>query len=366
MEDYAVDLYKKQGFENVIYVSGAGSIGYDPYIYPPIHLEKKYDLVFMGNISSPISSYVYKKRTKIINILEKLKSKFNILIIPTPSYNDYITITAQAKISLDCTIDSGALNYRMFQTMGMGTLCFAEDDNSMVTELYNNEEDLILYNEDNLEYLIEKYINNNELSNKIAKQGQKKTLNNYTHYHFMKKVFDEVEKLDLKSSQKRKLSNNCFNMYSGVIKHYKEKYEESIAFFDKIEEKSPEQMNNILVEKIYLYEKEASELLRDEIECIFDEYKNNLVVIFNYISFKKFITRENTDNLISIFFTLLDNNKNTHDFSGLVYLPKESKELYYFKYHHGELIFKYGINTKEYYEGFYELLSDIIKLFFKQ
>lgn len=365
MENYAVDLYKKQGFEHVIYISGAGSIGYDPYIYPPIKLEKKYDLVFMGNISSPISEYVYKKRTKIINILEKLKSKFNILIIPTPSYNDYVTITGQSKISLDCTIDSGALNYRMFQTMGMGTLCFAEDDNSMVTELYNNEEDLVLYNENNLEDLISYYINNEEISNKIAKQGQQKTLNNYTHYHFMKKVFDEVEKLDLKSSQKTKLSKHIFNMYSGVMNHYKGKYQEAIGCFTEIEGKSSEKLNNILVEKIYLYEKELNLQLKEAIENIFKNNKNDLLIIFNYISFKKFIVKEKIDSLINYFFDLYKKQEKTPDFSGLLYLPKDSKELYYFKYHHGQLIFKHGINTKEYYEAFYHLLLDMIKLFFK-
>ena len=154
-------------------------------------------------------------------------------------------------------------------------------------------------------------------------------------------------------------------MYSGVMNHYKGKYQEAIGCFAEIEEKSLEKMNNILVEKIYLYEKEVDIQLKEAIEDIFKDNGNDLLILFNYISFKKFIIKEKIDYLINDFFYLYKNQEKIPYFSGLIYLPKDSKELYYFKYHHGQLIFKHGINTKEYYEAFYLLLSDMIKLFFK-
>ena len=55
----------------------------------------------------------------------------------------------QARIVIDATIDSKAINYRMFQAMGIGTLCFAEDDNHLVKELYN-EDEIVFYNPENV------------------------------------------------------------------------------------------------------------------------------------------------------------------------------------------------------------------------
>ncbi|MEK7432162.1 MAG: glycosyltransferase [Cyanobacteriota bacterium] len=363
MENYAVELYKKQGFENVIYIPCAGSVGYDPYIYPPIKTEKKYDLVFLGNIKSNYTNYIYNNRKKILDKLEELQNKYNILIKSTPSYNEYVTLTSEARICLDSTIDSKALNYRVFQAMGMGVLCFSEDDNDMVKELYTDKKDLVLYNTDNLEILINYYLNNQEESNKIAKNGQIKTTQNYTHYHFIKQVIDEANKMDLKKSQKKNLSQNTISMYKGIMYYYKKDYIKAISYFEKIiNNNNNEKNNNIFVQKLCLYEENKSQELEFEINNIFKNNENNVLIAFNYYIFLFFIKKEPDKNLIANIKSKLESKQ--FDYTGLIFLPKNQPdfELFY-KLNHGEIIFEHGINSEIFINNFYLLLLKIIETF---
>ncbi|MFN8670692.1 MAG: glycosyltransferase [Candidatus Sericytochromatia bacterium] len=359
MENYSINLYKKQGFEHVIYIPCAGSVAYDPYIYPPIVKEKIYDLIFLGNISSPYSNLVYKKRKKILDKLDSLKNKYNILIQATPNYNEYVNLISQAKICLDSTIDTGALNFRMFQAMGMGTLLFAEDDNSMVKELYEDKKDLVLYNLDNLDELINLYSSNKKLNEIISSNGKKKTLENYTHYHLMKRVIDAADKLDLKKSQKHKIINTeKFYLYKAITYYYKKDYSKALELFSELD-LNQEIVNNIFVQKLNLYQKNNL-LLEDEINNIFKTNRTNILVKINYFLFLFFIKNIFDKNL-------LDNlNKELafdYDYTGLIFESDNDDFKYLYKYYLGEVIFNYGLNSLDYNKKFYLAIKRVLNSF---
>jgi tetratricopeptide (TPR) repeat protein len=357
MEDYAVEIYKKLGFSNVLYIPGAGSIGFDPGAYPRLNLEKIYDVVFLGNINSPV---IYRQRNKILKRLDSLKSKYNILITSVSDYDSYWPLMNQAKIVLDATIDSNGLNYRMFQAMGIEALCFIEDDNSMVTELYKDKEDLVLYNIDNLDYLIDYYLTNDEERKRIAQQGYLKTINNYTHYHFLKKTVETLVNYQPVESQKKRFSPEKTLLYKGVVKHYQNKHQEAINYFSELE-KSPETINNIMVQKIALYE-DNNHVLESEIESFFTDNQDIPIINFNYISFLYHVKNLRTSYLIELIdrlLMLIEAKFEHQDHSGLYYIPEKEKALYsYFKLRHGEIIFNYNFETNEYYQGFLNILKE--------
>jgi len=365
MEDYSEDIYKKLGFTNVMYVSGAGSLGYDPYWYPKMNYEKIYDVVFLGNLGKVNCPLVYKKRYKILKKLDSLKAKYNILIAETPSYQDYLKIMNQAKISLDVTIDSQALNYRMFQAIGLGSLCLAEDDNSMVTELYNDREDLVLYNYDNLEYLIDYYLKNDEEREKIANQGRIKTSDKYTHYHFFKMFLDKLATLEIQPSQKKKLSIKKSILYKGVTEHYKNLPHRAIDYFSQIEDKSIEVQNNLMVEKMIIYEEDKNadkEKISKEIDYYFEKNKNSIIILFNYISYLFYIKEEyeKSLSLIDNLIILIDKNFDNLQELGLYFISekKEYDLLWYFKYRIGTFAFDYNFDSIEYYQEYLKILKE--------
>lgn len=351
MENYAVELLKKQGFTNVIYYPCAGSVGYDPLAYPKLNNEKKiYDIVFLGNISD---SLMYKNRRKMLNKLESLKNKYNIIIKSVSDYNEYWTITNQAKIVIDHTIDSKALNYRMFQALGIGTLCFVEE-NEMVSELYNDKEDLIMYNLNNLESLIDYYLKNDLERELIAKSGQIKTINNYTHYHILKGLLDKVEENNF-IFPSQKTNNTNFDLYKGISKYYQNKYQDSLDIFNKLQE-NIEIINNKMVNLIKIME--SSKFNYDnEITNIYNNNKEYLLISFNYFLYLKYVKNQDISHLI--------NSSSLKKSIGLVFLPENNKKFIdEFKIKHGEIIFDYGINSDEYINKFYNLIEYLKKSYF--
>lgn len=349
MENYATDIFKKQGFSNVIYYPCAGSVGYDPLAYPDLNLEKKYDVVFLGNVSD---SLMYKKRRMMLDKLESLKDKYKIIIKPVSDYNEYWNLTNSAKIIIDHTIDSRALNYRMFQALGIGSLCFVEE-NDMVSELYKDKEDIVLYNLENLEFLIDYYINNDDEREKIAKHGQFKTLNYYTHYHMMKGVLEKIESEDFKfPSQKKNFSLEKFLLYKGVTKYYQNKYEEALDIFKLINKtEDAEIVNNIMVQLIKITESKNVDY-SNKINEIYTKYKDYLLISLNYMLYLKYVKNINNK--------LIDSIETMKSTKGLLFLPNnDPKFVENYKVKHGKIIFEYGIDSNEYEHKYYDLIKDI-------
>jgi len=345
MENYAVYLFKKQGFKNVYYIPCAGSVGYDPLIYPKWDLEKKYDLVFLGNTSD---SPIYKKRRKILDKLELLKDKYNILIKDVSNFDEYWTLINQSKIILDHTIDSKALNYRMFQALGIGSLCFVEE-NDMVEELFNINE-IVMYNENNLEYLIDYYLSNLQKSEEISNNGFKKVINNYTHYHFLKMVVDKLNEKDyIFPSQKNNYKDNNLILNKGIIKYYQNKFSESLELFNLLES-SQQNNNNIMVNLIKIVEI-FNHQLDNQIENIYNQDKDDLIISFNYFLYLKYLKKKNPD------FNQLKKIKS--DYTGLIFLPNNDKNFSdNFKFQYGEIVFKFGIDSTDYKNNFIALIKN--------
>jgi hypothetical protein len=359
MENYAPEIYKKIGFENVIYVPCAGSVGYEPTSYPKLNLEKTYDVVFLGKLND---KYIYHKRNRILDKLNSLSHKYKILIKPCESYEEYWNLMNSAKICIDVTIDSKALNYRMFQAMGIGTICFAEDDNDMVTELYNDKEDLVLYNENNLDELIEYYLNNEEERNIIALNGMKKTNELYTHYHFMKMALDEIKKNTIIKSQKNTLSKDKIKLYKSVMFYFQNKYLQALKTLEDVSNNNSEKINNEMVVKMKLFEIYKDNNFLDQIKLLETTNSNNIISRFNILIFKKFILKVDVNDILEILKDDLTKN-NFNNREGLIYIPDKEKDLYdYFKYEQGQIIFQYGLDTDVYYEKLLDLIKKITKI----
>lgn len=162
-----VTFFKEKGFANVSYWP---AYSFNPQwhkIYP--HQEKKYDVSFIGNLSS----YFHGVRNKLIYQLLTLSDKYKINIEIGIKEAAYGKLLNQSRIVFNKSV-RGEFNMRCYEVPACGTLLFFEEDNQEVREIFTDQEHCVLYNQDNLLALVTKYLEEDSLREVIAKNGYKK------------------------------------------------------------------------------------------------------------------------------------------------------------------------------------------------
>ncbi|UKN01237.1 glycosyltransferase [Paracrocinitomix mangrovi] len=193
---HAVFDHKKLPFldkDNNIEVSFVGGIGG--------YHRKREEILKELVKKTPIKlwGYGFKSKNPIKNVLKQMKY----LWIFTKRYEgeawgkDMLNVMSNSKITFNAHGDISyghAVNMRLFEATGVGTLLITEDSPS-IRELFIPGEEIICYTSaaDAVEK-INYYLANEEERLKIAKAGQKRTLENYTFEHLTPqylKIFEE-------------------------------------------------------------------------------------------------------------------------------------------------------------------------------
>ena len=188
----------------------SNSNGFDQRILSEIkYKEKSYDVTFVGGLGS---YYGFVERTRFFEkLLNNADSKFQFSWWGYKTENferdypelskkymgaaggiDLFTIYAQSKIVLNC-FDSNAggiaINQRMFEVLGMGTLLLALESESLV----GWENYLVTYKDvDDCVEKIKYYLAHEDELEKIAKAGQAFVLENYSYLKLMGKLSEEL------------------------------------------------------------------------------------------------------------------------------------------------------------------------------
>jgi hypothetical protein len=156
----------------------------DPQIHKHYDLPKKYDICFLGGM--------YPERMKL---LEKLSRRFNL-------YKGYVSleemskIYSQSKIVFNKSVCND-INMRVFEALASVSMLLTDRlHNNGLEELFTDRKDLVLYDEDNLEELVEYYLRRESERELIAASGYKKVLSLHTYEHRVQQILQDVKDLD--------------------------------------------------------------------------------------------------------------------------------------------------------------------------
>ena len=185
LSEFFGNKFKKLGCKNILYHKGGCSFGSSPELYPYMKLKKLYDVAFVGKFDFP--SYI--SRDRFLKQLLRLRRKFKIYF----GQGEFTEIFNQSKIVLNCANEQKHVNFRALEVIDCGSLLFMEDDNMTIRDFFEDKTDLILYNENNMEELIEYYVAHDAERENIIQNAMEKA-RNYTYKEIFCSLFDLITK----------------------------------------------------------------------------------------------------------------------------------------------------------------------------
>ncbi|HEV8058264.1 MAG TPA: glycosyltransferase [Gemmataceae bacterium] len=127
------------------------------------------DILFVGNFH-PI---VQQERLPWIARLARLGYRWSVEIRQGVFGAEYLDLMNRARIVFNRSL-RGEANKRAFETLAAGALLFQEADNREIPALLHDRQDCVFYNADNLEELLEHYLENEEERSRLALAGQRR------------------------------------------------------------------------------------------------------------------------------------------------------------------------------------------------
>jgi tetratricopeptide (TPR) repeat protein len=130
-------------------------------------LPKDLDVVFVGNLNHVI----HVQRGRCLEKVAALSDRYRILITGGKEPEEYTELLNRARIVFNHSLRS-EMNLRCFEALACGSVLFLEESNLEVRDYLQNGVEVVLYNEDTLQDLLEKYLPNPGLLDTIAAAGQ--------------------------------------------------------------------------------------------------------------------------------------------------------------------------------------------------
>ncbi len=173
-----VQVLRRLGFQNV---SHAKLYGYDPTLHRRLPNEPQlYDVGFVGNLNHAVQG----ERAQWLMRLARLSDKYRICITMGLYGDDYVRFLNRCKITFNRSI-RGEMNMRAYEAPACGSLLLYEAGNLEVHDLYQNGVHCVLYDERNLEAVIEHYLHHEEQRRRIVENAAQH-VQNYSYaeqYH---------------------------------------------------------------------------------------------------------------------------------------------------------------------------------------
>ncbi|GMV98879.1 MAG: hypothetical protein AMXMBFR84_00190 [Candidatus Hydrogenedentota bacterium] len=122
-------------------------------IHRAVPVDRDIDVLFVGNLNHT----AHMDRARYLERIAQLSDTRRV-VITTGVFDDaYGELLSRAKIVFNHSI-RGELNLRVFETLACGALPFLESSNVEVRQWFTPGEDIVLYDEGNLELLIDRYL----------------------------------------------------------------------------------------------------------------------------------------------------------------------------------------------------------------
>jgi hypothetical protein len=132
----------------------------------PHDVEKDIDVLFIGNLNHA----AHRERAVFLERLAKLSDQYRIVITTGIQGDAYGRLMSRARIVFNHSI-RGEMNLRVFETMACGAMAMLEDSNREVRDWFTDGEEIVLYNADNFEEVIQRFLNDPSRAQKIAAAG---------------------------------------------------------------------------------------------------------------------------------------------------------------------------------------------------
>ncbi len=155
-----VQVLQRLGFANV---SHAKLYGYDPALHRRLPDEPKlYDVGFIGNLNHAVQG----QRAPWLRCLAQLSEKYRICIATGLYGEEYVRYLNRCKITFNRSI-RGEMNMRAYEAPACGSLLLYETENLEVRDIYQDGVHCALYDEQNLEQVIEHYLTHEQARERI-------------------------------------------------------------------------------------------------------------------------------------------------------------------------------------------------------
>jgi Flp pilus assembly protein TadD len=157
-----VDVIKQLGCNHVAYWP---MWGHDPRRFRVMPDEEKiWDITLVGNLNPEIQ----RERAQWLYRVAKLGERWRVRISGGVYGDDYVRLLNQSKITFNRSIRR-EFNMRCYEATACGSLLFYEEENEEVRDYFQDRVHCVLYNEHNLEELLNYYLTHDEERETIIK-----------------------------------------------------------------------------------------------------------------------------------------------------------------------------------------------------
>lgn len=193
-----VRVLNQMGYENVEFWP---MYAHDPVLSRVIPgVEKVWDIGMVGNLSAAVQ----RERTPWLARVARLANRYRVRIAGGVFNEEYarminatkITFNHAFKVSLNQTLP-GAMNMRCYEAAACGSLLFCDEENQEIREFLEDRVHCVLYNEQNLEELLDYYLSHDEERERIAAAAVQRVAE-FSFPRNLNRLADRLEELDLK------------------------------------------------------------------------------------------------------------------------------------------------------------------------
>lgn len=201
---YSLKTYKEKGVNNVVLLLPC----YDPLYWKPLHVTKKENVVFVGNVykdRAPRLRSTIKAIGKVttINLYGNgyrsiINDERNICKIFNPiDWRDVCYIYNKHKIVLNVHRGYYGINFRDIEALGSGSFLLTDYTRGLESIIEPKKECIVFYDIDELPEIVSYYLNEEEERCKISKAGYIRVLREHTVQQRAKQIIFHFKKLGL-------------------------------------------------------------------------------------------------------------------------------------------------------------------------
>ena len=166
-----VPAFKEAGCREVHWLP----LACDPEMYRKYdHVEKEYDVGFVGSLT--------KSNPRRKHLLEWLSTRFNVHV-ERCFFEDMVRVFNESRIVFNSALKND-MNMRVFEALACGSMLVTDRaPGSGLEELFQNREQLVIYDDGNLIETVRYYLEHEDLRERIARQGREQVLARDTYAH---------------------------------------------------------------------------------------------------------------------------------------------------------------------------------------
>jgi GT2 family glycosyltransferase/predicted Zn-dependent protease len=198
-----VETFRREG---ITHVRQAVLFGCAPdYVnHPWPDVQRDIDILFVGNLHPAVQN----ERLPWVARLAGLADRYRVVIREGIFGDEYRNLLARSRIVFNRSI-RGECNKRVFEAAAAGALLFQEADNREIGQFFSDGQDCVLYTDENLESLLEYYLEHEEERRQIAEAARAK-VGNYSFESLWEEQLKLVDKEwpEIQERAKKRLKNH--------------------------------------------------------------------------------------------------------------------------------------------------------------